>query len=147
MRIIRGMFFVLLPAVTQAQFTQQGPKLVGTGAAKGVGVRMVIGSLDYPGQGSFVSLSADGNTVATADSSYPGTGGVFFFTRSGTASNSQCTITGAGSAVGAGGNTLSVTLPITFTQAFGGNQIVFAAARNNNGQNSGWRAVGTAAVH
>ena len=65
---------------------------------------------------------------------------------SGTVSNSQCSIAGAGNAVNASGNTLTVTLPITFTQSFTGNQIVYAAARNNNGQNSGWQAVGTTSV-
>jgi hypothetical protein len=44
----------LLPAAAKAQFTQQGPKLVGTGAVNG-----------YKGasQGGSVSLSGDGNTA------------------------------------------------------------------------------------
>jgi hypothetical protein len=41
----------LLPAFAQAQFTQQGPKLVGTGA------------IGPAGQAFSVSLSADGNTA------------------------------------------------------------------------------------
>jgi len=64
----------------------------------------------------------------------------------GSVSNSQCSITGAGSVVSAGGNQLSVTLPITFTQSFAGNQVVYLAARSATA-NSGWQAVGTAAVH
>jgi hypothetical protein len=43
---------VLLPTATRAQFTQQGPKLVGTG---------VVGT--DAGQGFSVSLSGDGNTA------------------------------------------------------------------------------------
>jgi hypothetical protein len=64
----------------------------------------------------------------------------------GTAFNSQCTISGTGSAVTGSGNTVTVTLPITFAQNFLGNLIVYAAARNNNGQNSGWQAVGSVIV-
>src|SRR5260370_38939179 len=41
----------LLPAPTQAQFSQQGPKLVG------------IGAVFVAEQGTSVSLSADGNTA------------------------------------------------------------------------------------
>jgi len=65
---------------------------------------------------------------------------------SGSVSNSQCTISGTGSTVSSNGNTLTLTLAITFTQSFAGNQIFFLAARNNNGQNSNWQAVGTAGV-
>ena len=65
---------------------------------------------------------------------------------SGSVSNSQCMISGAGSQVSASGNTLTVTLAITFTPSFAGNQVFFLAARNNNGQNSNWQALGTAAV-
>jgi len=65
---------------------------------------------------------------------------------SGSVSNSQCTIGGAGSQVSGSGNTLTVTLAITFTQSFDGNQVFFLAARNNNGQNSNWQAAGTVSV-
>jgi len=64
---------------------------------------------------------------------------------SGAVSNSQCTVGGAGSTFTASGNILTLKLPITFTQAFAGNQIFFLAARNNTA-NSGWQAVGTVAV-
>jgi hypothetical protein len=43
--------YPLLPALAQAQFTQQGPKLVGSGA------------VDLAWQGFSVSLSADGDTA------------------------------------------------------------------------------------
>ena len=45
----------LLPTATQAQFTQQGPKLVGAGAVP-------TPPFSGAGQGESVSLSADGNT-------------------------------------------------------------------------------------
>ena len=55
--------------------------------------------------------------------------------------NSQCTISGTGSSVSASGNTLTLTLAITFKPAFGGNKAVYMAARSNT-QNSGWQVVG-----
>jgi len=60
----------------------------------------------------------------------------------GTVSNGQCSIAGAGSAVAASGNTLVLTLAIAFADSFGGNRVVYLAARSNS-QNSGWQAVGT----
>jgi len=65
---------------------------------------------------------------------------------SGNVSNDQCLIGGNGSSVSASGNTLTLTLAIIFTPSFAGNQVFFLAARNNNGQNSNWQAVGTVAV-
>jgi len=43
------------------------------------------------------------------------------------------------------GNTLTVTLAMTFSQAFAGNQVFFLAARNNS-SNSNWQAVGSVTI-
>jgi hypothetical protein len=67
------------------------------------------------------------------------------FPNPGTVSNSQCTAGGVGSAVSINGNSVTLTLPITFSQGFAGNQIFFLAARSNTA-NSGWQAVGTVSV-
>lgn len=64
---------------------------------------------------------------------------------SGTARNSQCIISGAGASVSGTGNTLTVTLPVTFSQGFAGNRVLFLAARSNTA-NSGWQAEGTVTV-
>ena len=58
------------------------------------------------------------------------------------AQNSQCTITGAGSSVSGSGNTLTVTLAMTFAPSFAGNKVVYAAARQDPAS-SPWLAVGT----
>ncbi|HYW48037.1 MAG TPA: hypothetical protein VE959_34555 [Bryobacteraceae bacterium] len=65
---------------------------------------------------------------------------------SGSVSNGQCVIAGTGSSASGSVNTLTLTLAITFSQSFAGNRIVYAAARNGGGQNSGWQAVGTAGI-
>jgi hypothetical protein len=64
----------------------------------------------------------------------------------GSLSNSQCTINTAGSSSSAGGTTLTLNLPITFTPAFAGNQVFYLASRNNSTGNSGWQAVGSVTV-
>jgi hypothetical protein len=58
------------------------------------------------------------------------------------ASNSQCSVNGTGAVVSGTGNTLSLTLPITFTPSFAGNKVVYVAAANAL-SNSGWSPLGT----
>jgi len=61
---------------------------------------------------------------------------------SGSVSDSQCIVTAAASAAAGSGNTLTVTLNIIFTPGFGGNKVVYMAARDLEGGNSGWQALG-----
>ncbi len=66
------------------------------------------------------------------------------FPWSGTLQNSQCTINGTGSSVSASGNTLTLTLSITFNSpSFAGNRVIYMAARNSSTGNSGWQPMGT----
>jgi len=60
----------------------------------------------------------------------------------GSVSNSQCTVAGAGSSASGNGNTLTLTLNLSFNAAFAGNKIVYLAARDLEGGNSGWQALG-----
>jgi len=62
---------------------------------------------------------------------------------SGSVSNSQCTVAGAGSSVNLSGNNLALTLNLTFSAAFAGNKVTYMAARDLEGDNSGWGALGT----
>jgi hypothetical protein len=74
----------LLPASAQAQFTQQGPKLVGTGA---------VGT---PEQGP-VALSANGNTaIIGGPDDNNGIGAAWVFTRSGGVWSQQAKLVGTG---------------------------------------------------
>ncbi len=68
-----------------------------------------------------------------------------FVPGSGNASNSQCTVHGATSTVNHVGNTLTLTLDITFNASFGGDRVIYAAAGSNTA-NSGWLAIGTESV-
>jgi len=61
--------------------------------------------------------------------------------------NSQCTVSGTGSAVSSVSNTLTLTLNITFKAAFTGNRVVYAAGRDSaGGNNTNWQAMGTTTV-
>jgi len=62
---------------------------------------------------------------------------------SGSVSNSQCTVAGAASAASGSGNTLTLTLNMSFSAGFAGNKILYLAARDLEGGNSGWQALGT----
>jgi hypothetical protein len=64
---------------------------------------------------------------------------------SGTASNSQCSVSATGASVSGSGSQLTVILPMTFNVNFAGNQVIFMATRSNTA-NSGWQAMGTATV-
>jgi len=61
----------------------------------------------------------------------------------GTVSNSQCTISGAGSSVSGSGNNLALTLEITFTAGFWGNKVFYLSSQGTLGNSSGWQALGT----
>jgi hypothetical protein len=64
---------------------------------------------------------------------------------SATVANSQCSVSAAGAAVSAAQNTLTLTLPVTFTSSFRGNRIIYAAAQTSS-RNSGWQAIGTVTI-
>ncbi|SPF52289.1 exported hypothetical protein [Candidatus Sulfopaludibacter sp. SbA4] len=57
-------------------------------------------------------------------------------------SNSQCSVAAGWSASGSG-NTLTLTVNLTFTASFAGNKVTYLAARDLEGDNSGWQALGT----
>jgi len=61
---------------------------------------------------------------------------------SGNVANSQCSIAGQASTASGNGDLLTVTLVLTFSPSFGGNKIVYMAAGDLLGNNSGWQALG-----
>jgi lipocalin len=103
-QILCGLPFVivaysLLPTLAHAQFTQQGPKLVGTEA------------LGNALQGRSVSLSGDGSTaIVGGPSDDGGVGAAWVFTRSGGVWRQQAKLVGTVIAAGAAGEGSSVSL-------------------------------------
>ena len=64
----------------------------------------------------------------------------------GTLSNSQCTVTLNGSSASDTGNLFTLALNLTFTSSFGGNKVVYAAARDIAQDKSGWQTMGVHGV-
>jgi hypothetical protein len=60
----------------------------------------------------------------------------------GTTSNSQCAVAETGSSATGSGSTLTLTLNLSFTTGFAGNKVVYMAARDTAGNNSGWVPMG-----
>jgi hypothetical protein len=105
-----------------AQFTQQGPKLVGTGAVGPYTSR----------QGISAALSADGNTAIVGGGADNGNvGATWVFTRSGGVWNQQAKLVGTG-AVGAAGQGLSVAL------SSDGNTAIIGGPGDNNNVGAAW---------
>ena len=61
----------------------------------------------------------------------------------GSTSNSQCTINGAALAAIANGNTLTLTVPVTFKPVVTALQNIFGYVTDKGGLNSGWQKMGT----
>jgi len=96
---------------------------------------------------AFVPTGASSGTVLLVDDAGDA-GGPFqslSLPGSGTISNSQCSISGTGGSVNASGNSLTLTLAITFNSNFAGNRVFYLATRSS-ALNSGWQAAGTASV-
>ncbi len=61
----------------------------------------------------------------------------------GSISNGQCTVHGTGSSAQGNGQVLTLQLRIDFSASFQGSKVVYQAARNQTGENSGWFTQGT----
>ncbi len=64
----------------------------------------------------------------------------------GAVSNSQCTVNAAGSSAVASGNSLVLTLNVTFTANFMGNKVVYLAGQSVSNATSGWITAGVSVV-
>ena len=60
--------------------------------------------------------------------------------------NGQCSISSSGSSATGNGNVLTLVLNITFKPKFGGNQVIYLAARDAANGNSGWHAMGVSMI-
>ena len=100
-------------------------------------------------QGCYIAYARAANTLLlindTGDAGGPYAGSMVM-NGSGSVSNSQCTVIGAGSLVVGSGNALTLTLNMIFSSGFGGNRVIYAAARDASGGNSGWNTLGVHGV-
>jgi len=92
--------------------------------------------------GCWVEYVRASNTLRLADDTGTGWAGTVV-PGSGTVSNSQCTLSGAGSFAAQSGNTLTATFTLTFAAAFGGAKGTYLAAADAAGASTGWQARGS----
>lgn len=92
-------------------------------------------------------VASSNSLILTGDSGDPGGSYAGSMTlNGGTAgiANSQCSVNGSGSSAAPSGNSLALTLNLTFQPGFAGNRVLYAAGRDGQGgNNTGWQPVGT----
>jgi hypothetical protein len=139
--------------------TQSGPTVISTGPIAGNGqsntftfvfthpegfaslgvVNVLINRALDGGQACYLAYSQPYQTLFLVDDRGPDIGlSPLTLGGSGSVSNSQCTIRSAGSSATTSGNTLTLRLNIEFSSAFAGNRVIYLAARDQSGANSGW---------
>jgi len=94
----------------------------------------------------YVTYSPAMNTVYLLNDAGTGIGGSITPGTPTTVSNGQCTVNGAGTSSSISGNTLTVTVNVSFSPTFGGDRIFYLAAYENApgfSGNSGWQSVGS----
>ena len=116
--VLAALVFTSQPS--RAQFTQQGPKLVGNGA---------VGAA---AQGTSISLSEDGNTaIVGGGGDNNGAGAAWVFTRSGSVWTQQVKLIGSG-AIGNADQGASVALSAD------GNTAIIGGPANNGSNGAAW---------
>ncbi len=61
-------------------------------------------------------------------------------------SNSQCTISGQGTSAMVSGNSLTLTLAVSYAASFRGSRVIYTAAQSVSNVTSGWQTMGAALV-
>ena len=116
------------------------------GAQRLTSLQILIGStLNGPGS-CWLSVNLQTSWANLINDAGTGFGFGTIATGYGSASNSQCTISGSGFSVTKSGNTVSVTLPVTFGSGYGGAKTVYEYLTDDIGQISNWAPVGTWSV-
>ncbi|MDP3000959.1 MAG: hypothetical protein Q8N47_25985 [Bryobacterales bacterium] len=108
-----------------------------------VGVVNVLINFWLDGSNScYLAYSRPGNTLYLLNNAGDGYAGSMLLNGSGTLGNSQCIISGTGSEATGSGNTMTLTLNMTFPASFAGTRIIYTAARDSIENNSGWQRMG-----
>jgi len=134
------------PSGTNQQFTFTLTDSNGTGDF-GV-VNVLINKFIDGRQACYLAFVASTETLVLVDDSGdaggPWAGSMVLNGRSEAIGNSQCSVSGTGSAVAYSPGAMTLTLNIPFQGGFGGNRVFYVAGRDGaGGNNTGWQAVGT----
>jgi hypothetical protein len=120
------------------------------GAVDLASVQVLINTFLDGISGCYLAYNIPGDTLYlvgdNGDAGHP-TGMLLRNGSGGALQNSQCTVTWLGSSAVFSGNQLTLTLALTFSSpAFSGNKVVYTAAQDNGGNNTGWNTMGVYAV-
>lgn len=97
--------------------------------------------------GCYLAYARPSNTMYLVDDAGDGLyAGTVALNGVGSVANSQCTVFSTGSSAVGSGNILTITLNMNFSTAFGGNKVVYMAARDLAGNNPGWQTMGVLGV-
>jgi len=95
----------------------------------------------------YFAYTPSSNTLTLVNDAGTATSGTLVLSGGpGSVSNSQCTVSGSGTSAAGSGTTLTLTVNLTFSPSFAGNKIAYLAARDLEGGNSGWQALGNWSV-
>ena len=141
---VSGIFPSVASGTTQS-FTFNFSDTAGAASLSVVNI-LVNNSLD--GRAAcYIAYSVPTSTVYLVSDAGNGTySGTLTLPGSASLSNSQCTIQAAGSSALLSGNTLALTLSITFNPNFAGNRVIYLAARDAGVNNTGWKTMGVYGV-
>jgi len=110
-------------------------------------VNLLVNSSIDGRQGCYLAYSGASNSLLLIDDPGDVAGpyaGTLALNGQGSIQNGHCLLTGTGTSVQTSGNTLTLTLNLTFKAAFAGNQILYAAGRDSQDlNNTDWQAMGT----
>jgi hypothetical protein len=95
------------------------------------------------GAACFIAYSKPANALFLVNDTGTGLSPPLTLGGTGSVNNSQCTINAQGSSAAPNGNTLVLTLNITWGNGFTGPRIFYLAARDaTDANNSGWQSMG-----
>ncbi len=147
--------------------TSTGPQAVSVSPASGTGAGRTFSFVYSDPDGASDILTAEalivsGTTVTGVNSCYFFAAGNQIWLRdnansvwigpvtagsSGTMTNSQCTLTAAGFSIAASGNSLAMTVPVTFGTSFAGPKTIYLKTTNRSGVSPDWVKSGTWSVY
>jgi hypothetical protein len=107
---------------------------------------ILINSALDGGHACYLAYTQPLNTLylVSDDGTAIGSGAVL--SSSGSLSNSQCTVSWSAIAVSRSGTTLSLNLSMSFRASFAGGKVIYLAARDLTGNNSGWQTMGVCQI-
>lgn len=107
-------------------------------------VNVLINSALDGNRACYIAYSQPDGVLFLVNDNGPAAGlsGPLVLGSTGSVSNSQCRINGAGSSATGRDDTLVLQLNITFLPGFAGSQVVYLAARDQASGNSGWSTMG-----